>query len=110
MIVSAYLSESATYNDEHRQLGHVTYPVSLVFTEQRSGAVPPVVLVLHQPKTVAEMPPGEIQAPPERVDALATAGYACSGMVASHLKAYWDDARARPVKTHWHPQARLVLF
>ena len=110
MIVPAYISESAAYSPEHRQTGHITYPVHIVVDGRPKPGTAPVIRVLDQPKSPPEMPTGELQVPAEYAAALTAAGYVCTGMATSHLKAYWDDARGRPVKKHWHPAARLVLF
>ena len=110
MVILAYLAETGGYNDEHRQDGHVTYPIRILLPGRPPAASLPVVQILDQPKAPEEMPRGEIQAPTEYVGALLAAKYVCAGMSAATLKAYWDDARSRPVKTHWHPQARLVRF
>jgi hypothetical protein len=110
MILYAYLSEPSAYNDEYRHIGSVTYPIHVELSGPRTLAAPPIVRILTLPKTAAEMPPGEIQAPAEHASTLVAAGYSCAGMAGGDLKAYWDDARGRPVKAHWHPQARLVLY
>ncbi|HYL79676.1 MAG TPA: hypothetical protein VEU07_02630 [Candidatus Acidoferrum sp.] len=91
-------------------IGCITYPVEVVTALVGDEAGQPVVHLLNLPKHPQEMPPGELQVDPAHLMALRAAGYACCAMPAATIDAYWGDARARLVKEHWHPKARLVQY
>ncbi len=101
-----YFSEPAR---EHPQYGFgcATYPIELVITPNDPT---PVVHILKVPTPPEHMPAGEIQADPTAIVRLTQAGYRCSAIPVATMREYWAAARGRPVKGHFHPQARWVQY
>lgn len=110
MNIKALFSEWEEWNEEYGKNGCVTYPVVISTEHSASSYGQPVVLINGEPYGPAEMPEGELQVPPEYLDRVRAAGYAAQPMSAEDAARHWKEAEGRPVKGHWHPEARLVVF
>ncbi len=106
--IPLYFSEPPS---EHPRYGSgcVTYPVELVI-EPNTDPDAPLIHILKKPTPPQDMPAGELQADPTQIPRLTQAGYRCSAMLMTVMKEYWAAAQGRPVKGHFHPQARLVQY
>jgi len=69
-----------------------------------------VVVILGEPRTAGDLPPGELQVPFEILDEVRQAGYGAQPLSAKEIKDYWREAGRLSVKNHWHPEARLVRY
>lgn len=106
--IKALFSEWEEWNEEYGMNGCVTYPV-VISIGHSASSYGPVVLINGEPYGPAELP-GELQVPPEYLDRVRVAGYAAQPMTPKDAAQYWKEAEGRPVKGHWHPEARLVVF
>ncbi len=110
MNVKALFSECEGWNEEYGVGGCVTYPVEITTEHSASSYGQPVVLVHGEPHGPSEMAAGELQVPPEYLGRVRAAGYAAQPMSAADAARRWEEAEGRPVRSHWHPEARLVVY
>lgn len=108
MNVLCLWSEWESENEEAGAVGCVSYPAHLTTEHAASSYGLPVVVIDGQARGAAEMPPGELQVPPEYLAAARAAGYDCQPLDADEGEARWEDAT--PLTQHWHPEARLVRY
>ena len=67
-------------------------------------------MILGEPREASDLPPGELQVPPEILLAVRQEGYGAQPLSVEEIKEYWRGARLLIVKNHWHPEARLVQY
>jgi hypothetical protein len=108
--VKAIFSEFDAYCGALDRNGCISYPVTVTWTMEGSHYGKPVVVILGESREANNLPPGELQVPFEILDELRQAGYCAQPLSATEIKSHWQGARRLIVKTHWHPEARLVQY
>ncbi len=108
--VKVIFSEFDAYCEALDRNGCITYPVTITWTREGSHYGQPVVVILGEARTAADLPPGELQVPAEILPELQRHGYSAQPLSVAEIKDYWREARRLLVKNHWHPEARLVQY
>jgi hypothetical protein len=105
--VKAIFSEFDAYCEALDRNGCISYPVTITWTREYSK---PVVIILGESRAASDLPPGELQVPFEILNEVRQAGYGAQPLSAAEIKNHWQGARRLIVKSHWHPEARLVQY
>ncbi len=108
--VKAIFSEFDAYCEALDRNGCISYPVIISWTREESNYGKPVVIILEESRAAGDLPPGELQVPFEILDEVRQAGYSAQPLSTVEMKEYWREARLLMIKTHWHPEARLVRY
>jgi hypothetical protein len=108
--VKAIFSEFDAYCEALDRNGCISYPVTITWTREESNYGKPVVIILGESRTPGDLPPGELQVPFEILNEVRQAGYGAQPLSAAEIKNHWQGARRLIVKSHWHPEARLVQY
>ena len=103
-------SECDGYCEALDRNGCITYPVTITWSLLGHVEGRPLVVILGEAREPREMPPGELQVPPEILHEVRQAGYGAQLLSVREIKDYWREAGRLSVKNHWHPQARLVQY
>jgi hypothetical protein len=108
--VKVIFSEFDGYCETLNRNGCISYPVTITWSRGGTWYGRTVVVILGQPRTAGDLPPGELQVPFEILDEVRQAGYGAQPLSAKEIKDYWREAGRLSVKNHWHPEARLVRY
>jgi len=108
--VKVIFSEYDGYCETLDRNGCISYPVTITWSRCGSWHGRPVVVILGEPRTAGNLPPGELQVPYEILDEVRQAGYDSQPLSLREIKDYWREARLLSVRNHWHPEARLVRY
>ena len=108
--VKVIFSEYDRYCGTLDRNGCISYPVTITWSRGEPWYGRPVVVILSEPRTAGDLPPGELQVPAEILDEVRQAGYGAQPLSMREIKDYWREARLLSVRNHWHPEARLVRY
>ncbi len=108
--IKVIFSEFDGYCEPLDRNGCISYPVTITWTGAGQPDGKMVVVVLGESRAANDLPPGELQVPLEILDEVRQAGYGAHAVSEVEIKGYWREARRFSVKSHWHPEARLVRY
>jgi hypothetical protein len=108
--VKAMFSEFDGYCAALDRNGCISYPATITWTLIGPHYNQPVVVILGEARETGDLPPGELQVPPEILHEVRQEGYGAQPLSPVEIKEYWREARRLSVKNHWHPEARLVQY
>jgi hypothetical protein len=108
--IKAMFSEFDAYCEGLDRNGCISYPVTITWGEIGPHYGKPVVLILGEVREASNLPPGELQVPPEILFEVRQVGYGAQPLSVGEIKECWREARLLAVKNHWHPEARLVQY
>ena len=108
--VKVIFSEFDAYCETLDRNGCITYPVTITWSTIGQHYGQPLVVILGEARETGDLPPGELQVPPEILHEVRQVGYDAQPLSLEEIKEYWREARRLLVKNHWHPEARLVQY